>query len=107
MKRNYFALTALASAMVLSQTSAFATNGYFLPGAGYRSQGMGGVGIAYGRDSLSIGANPANVTKTGMRADMGIGVFNPERSAGVGESTGVLLPDGSPAMASFGFDLAS
>ncbi len=87
MKRNYFALTALAAAMTLAQSSAWATNGYFLPGAGFRSQGMGGVGIAYGRDSLSIGANPANVTKTGMRGDMGFGVFNPERYAGVGEST--------------------
>lgn len=60
-----------------------ATNGYFLPGFGIRSQGMGGVGIAYGRDSLSTAANPANAVNTGMRGDMGFGVFNPERSARV------------------------
>ncbi|NDP47070.1 MAG: outer membrane beta-barrel protein [Sulfuriferula multivorans] len=107
MKRNNFALTALAVALALVQTPALATNGYFLPGAGFRSQGMGGVGIAYGRDSLSIGANPANVTKTGMRGDMGFGIFNPERYAAVGNSTGVLNPDGSPAEATFGFDSAS
>ena len=106
-KGNYFALTAVAAAIALAQSTAWATNGYFLPGAGFRSQGMGGVGIAYGRDSLSIGANPANVTKTGMRGDMGFGVFNPERYAGVGESTGVLRPNGNPANAAFGFDTAS
>lgn len=60
---------------------AYATNGYFLPGFGIRSQGMGGVGIAYGRDSLSTAANPANAVNTGMRGDMGAAVFNPERSA--------------------------
>lgn len=67
---------------------AYATNGYFLPGAGYRSQGMGGVGIAYGRDSLSIAANPANAVNTGMRGDIGFGVFNPERSAATGTGAG-------------------
>jgi len=60
-----------------------ATNGYFLPGFGIRSQGMGGVGIAYGRDSLSTAANPANAVNTGMRGDMGMAVFNPERYARV------------------------
>ncbi len=107
MKQKYFALTALATALTLAQSAAWATNGYFLPGAGFRSQGMGGVGIAYGRDSLSIAANPANVTKTGMRADMGFGVFNPERYAAVGESSGVKRPSGNPAVASFGFDSGS
>lgn len=73
-------------ALVAACAAAFpvhATNGYFLPGFGIRSQGMGGVGIAYGRDSLSTAANPANAVNTGMRGDMGFGVFNPERSARV------------------------
>jgi long-chain fatty acid transport protein len=73
---------------------AYATNGYFLPGFGIRSQGMGGVGIAYGRDSLSTAANPANAVNTGMRGDMGFAVFNPERNAKV-------LND--PATPTFGF----
>ncbi|MBW8364920.1 MAG: outer membrane protein transport protein [Rhizobium sp.] len=67
---------------------AYATNGYFLPGNGFRSQGMGGVGIAYGRDSLSIASNPANIVNTGMRADLGFGIFNPERHAAVGSDVG-------------------
>ncbi|MFH1817356.1 MAG: outer membrane protein transport protein [Pseudomonadota bacterium] len=79
MKRNHFALTALTTALALAQTSALATNGYFMTGYGFRSQGMGGVGIAYGTDSLSIVANPANIVNTGMRGDMGVGFFNAKR----------------------------
>lgn len=72
--------TALVAAC-MAAFPAYATNGYFLPGFGIRSQGMGGVGIAYGRDSLSTAANPANAVNTGMRGDMGFAIFNPERSA--------------------------
>ena len=107
MERNRFALTALATALVLANAPALATNGYFLPGSGFRSMGMGGVGIAFGRDSLSINANPANITKTGMRGDLGFGVFNPERYAAVGASSGVLRPNGLPSAAGYGFDGAS
>lgn len=73
---------ALVAACMVT-VSAHATNGYFLPGFGIRSQGMGGVGIAYGRDSLSTAANPANAVNTGMRGDMGFAVFNPERHADI------------------------
>lgn len=107
MKTNYFTLSTLFAALVLAHTPALATNGYFLPGSGFRSQGMGGVGIAYGRDSLSINANPANITKTGMRGDVGFGIFNPERYAATGAASGVLNPNGTPAQAAFGFDLGS
>ena len=71
-----------------------ATNGYFLPGFGIRSQGMGGVGIAYGRDALSTAANPANAVNTGMRGDLGFAVFNPERYARVGQADGSPSPFG-------------
>ncbi|MBW8370372.1 MAG: outer membrane protein transport protein [Thiobacillus sp.] len=79
--------TALVAAC-LAAFPAHATNGYFLPGFGFRSQGMGGVGIAYGRDSLSTAANPANAVNTGMRGDIGMAVFNPERHATVGTPAG-------------------
>jgi long-chain fatty acid transport protein len=91
---------AALAAACLAAIPAHATNGYFLPGSGYRSQGMGGVGIAYGRDSLSIAANPANAVNTGMRGDMGFGVFNPERFAATGSGAG------GPA-SPFGFNGAS
>lgn len=70
---------AALAAACLATFPAYATNGYFLPGFGFRSQGMGGVGIAYGADSMSTAANPANAVNTGMRGDLGFGVFNPER----------------------------
>lgn len=79
---------AALAAACMAAFPVYATNGYFLPGNGFRSQGMGGVGIAYGRDSLSIASNPANIVNTGMRADLGFGVFNPERYAAVGSDAG-------------------
>ena len=84
---------ALAAAL-MTVTSAYATNGYFLPGSGVRATGMGGVGIAYGRDSLSANANPVNILNAGMRADMGISIFNPERYAKVGAPAGQTSPFG-------------
>ena len=84
-----FTLKYTALALVcMASLPAHATNGYFLPGFGIRSQGMGGVGIAYGRDSLSTAANPANAVNTGMRGDLGFAVFNPERHTGVGTGAG-------------------
>jgi long-chain fatty acid transport protein len=91
---------AALAAACLAAIPAYATNGYFLPGYGFRSQGMGGVGIAYGRDSLSTAANPANAVNTGMRGDIGVGIFNPERSAAVGTGAG-------GAASPFGFNGAS
>lgn len=88
-----FKYAALAAAC-MAAFPAFATNGYFLPGFGIRSQGMGGVGIAYGRDSLSTAANPANAVNTGMRGDLGFAVFNPERHAAVGSDAGGASPFG-------------
>lgn len=76
---------AVLAAACMAAFPAQATNGYFLPGFGIRSQGMGGVGIAYGRDSLSTAANPANAVNTGMRGDLGFAVFNPERHAAVSD----------------------
>lgn len=88
MKHNHLSLSALGLAMALAYQPVHATNGFFLPGSGVRSSGMGGVGIAYGADSLSANANPANIVKTGMRGDMGFSVFNPERYAKVGAPAG-------------------
>lgn len=87
---------AALAAACLAAFPAHATNGYFLPGFGFRSQGMGGVGIAYGRDSLSAAANPANAVNTGMRGDLGFGVFNPERS-------GRVFNDPATPVVGFGF----
>jgi long-chain fatty acid transport protein len=101
-KHNKLALSALSIALVLANAPAHATNGYFLPGYGFRAQGMGGVGYAYGTDSLSIAANPANIVNTGMRGDMGVGLFNAVRHAAVGAGAGSTT--GLPGL---GFDFGA
>lgn len=83
--------TALVFAL-MAATSAHATNGYFLPGFGVKSQGAGGVGIALQADSLSQAANPANAAETGMRGDLGLSLFSPERTSATGSATGMTPP---------------
>ena len=72
---------AAAAALACVSLSAHATNGYFLPGFGVQSMSMGGTGIASGTDSLSAGANPANLSWVGMRGDLDLILFNPNRYA--------------------------
>lgn len=97
MKYNKLAMGVAIAVAGMAQLPVYATNGMLLTGYGFRSQAMGGVGIAYGRDSLSVAANPANAIKTGMRGDMGVGIFNAERYAAVG-------PDAGQLFAPFGFN---
>jgi long-chain fatty acid transport protein len=92
MKFKKLAIYVAIAVAGMSQTPVYATNGMLLTGYGFRSQGMGGVGIAYGRDSLSVAANPANATKSGMRGDMGVGIFNAERHVAVGADAGQTSP---------------
>lgn len=60
---------------------AFATNGYFLPGYGAKSVGMGGASIAFGQDAIVAASNPATIFDVGTRFDVGLGLFNPPRRA--------------------------
>jgi long-chain fatty acid transport protein len=88
MKYKKLTMSVAVAVAGLSQAPVYATNGMLLTGYGFRSQAMGGVGIAYGRDALSVAANPANAVNTGMRGDMGFGIFNAERHAAVGTDAG-------------------
>lgn len=108
MKYKKLAMAVAVAVAGLSQAPVYATNGMMMTGYGFRSQAMGGVGIAYGRDSLSVAANPANAVKTGMRGDMGVGIFNAERHATVGCGSVSSSPDCSASVNStthspFGF----
>ena len=89
---------AAAAALTCVSLSAHATNGYFLPGFGVQSMSMGGTGIASGTDSLSAGANPANLSWVGMRGDLDLILFNPNRYAktnfGAGAGAGAGAPTG-------------
>lgn len=98
--RFSFKYAALA-AVCLTTMPTYATNGSFMPGFGVKSLGMGGVGIAMQEDALSQVANPANATETGMRGDLGMTFFNPERRAAFGTSTGLVNDNPSAA---FGFN---
>jgi len=102
---------------LLAIAPAHATNGYFLPGFGVKSQGAGGVGIALQADSLSQAANPANLTQLGMRGDVGFTLFNPERMSSTGNATGIAPSDadsdgiqdvsGDPSVGGFNFSRMS
>ena len=87
--RKVFAFSIVASLAV--PTSVFATNGYFLIGYGAKSRSMGGVGVAYGQDSLAAGANPAAMSDVkidgAMRIDVGGELFLPKRSFNHDSST--------------------
>lgn len=77
------ALAVALAAGIAFPLSAFATNGYFLIGFGAKSRSMGGVGVAYAQDSLSIASNPAamaDIDMNTMRIDVGGDLFQPPRA---------------------------
>lgn len=70
---------AVAAAVALSATSAFATNGDQLIGLGAKSRAMGGTGIAAYMGAESALSNPALLTKTkGTDVSFGGTVFMPK-----------------------------
>lgn len=82
MKIKSSCFLAMAVAATLGTVgSAYATNGYFLPGYGAKSIGMGGAGVAFAQDSLAAASNPAGILDVGTRGDFGLGIFNPPRRA--------------------------
>src|SRR5512139_3137342 len=72
--------------------SAFATNGYFSHGYGIKAKGMGGAATASSDDAFGGANNPASMAFAGNRLDLGVDLFNPNRSA---SRTGVMGPAGS------------
>lgn len=76
--------------------AAYATNGYFSHGYGAKSEGMGGVGIAFPQDALAAATNPAGMVLVGDRIDFGIELFRPDRSSQItGASPAVGNYDGN------------
>ncbi|MCP3958023.1 MAG: hypothetical protein GY719_09235 [bacterium] len=57
-----------------------ATNGYFTHGYGTANKGMAGAGVALPQDSMIIATNPAGIAFLDKRYDVGLAVFNPNRS---------------------------
>ncbi len=76
---------AVAAAMALSATSAFATNGDHLIGLGAKARGMGGVGIGMSHGAESALANPALITSVkGSEVSFGGTIFMPDVAADIG-----------------------
>jgi long-chain fatty acid transport protein len=70
---------AVAAAMALGATSAFATNGDHLMGLGAKARGMGGVGIGMSHGAESGLANPSLITAVdGTEISFGGTIFMPK-----------------------------
>ena len=75
-------LRATVAAAVLATTSAaWATDGYFPHGFGMKSKGMGGASVAVTDNAFAGINNPAASVWAGNRADLGVDIFMPNRSA--------------------------
>ena len=80
-------LSAVVASLLLP-SGAFATNGAWLIGFGAKSRSMGGTGVAYNMGGLAAAFNPATMTDSGNRFDIGADLFLPPRK--VKHESGVL-----------------
>ncbi len=91
---------AVAAAVALTSTAAFATNGDHLIGLGAKARGMGGVGIGISHGAESALANPALITSVkGTEVSFGGTIFMPDvsyemKTAGASYNGG-LIPAGT------------
>lgn len=83
MKKHKLTASLLVASGLVVPLAAHATNGYFSHGYGMKDIGMAGVGIALPQDSLAAATNPAGMVMVGDRADIGLDIFKPNRSATV------------------------
>lgn len=80
---------AVAAAIALNATSAFATNGDAMIGVGAKAVGMGGVGIGMSHGAESALTNPAMITGvTGTEVSFGGTIFMPDVKTTVAGSLG-------------------
>lgn len=70
-----------AGMTVMFCTTASATDGYFAAGYGMKAAGRGGTAMAIASDSFGGANNPATMVMAGQRADIGLSLFSPRRSA--------------------------
>jgi len=100
MKFTKHLIAAATTAALLAPMTASATNGYFSSGYGAASQGVAGASTALPQDSYAAAVNPAGMAHVGNRVDLGLTIFNPDRTASVGAGTarsemnGFIIPSG-------------
>lgn len=77
---------AVAAAVALTSTAAFATNGDAMIGVGAKAVGMGGVGIGMSHGAESALTNPAMITAVeGTEISFGGTVFMPDVKTNIGQ----------------------
>jgi len=69
----------LASGASVMAMDAFATEGYFVHGAGARNKALGGAGVADGADATALITNPAGIVGVGSEATIAVSLFSPNR----------------------------
>ncbi len=79
-KINTLRATVMAAVLATGST-AWATDGYFPHGFGMKSKGMGGASVAVTDNAFAGINNPAASVWAGNRADLGVDMFMPKRSA--------------------------
>ena len=67
-------------ALLLVAGTAHATNGYFTAGVGVKNIGTAGAGSADPSEVMIVATNPAGLAFVGQRIEVGLGLFNPDRS---------------------------
>ena len=79
-------ISLLAVYMLVSSTSASATNGYFTHGIGPASKAMAGAGDARPSMAIDVANNPASGALLENSTDVGLGFFAPYREYSVSDS---------------------
>lgn len=81
MKKNNTLRATVVAAVLATGSAAWATDGYFPHGFGMKSKGMGGASVAVTDNAFAGINNPAASVWAGHRADLGMDIFMPKRSA--------------------------
>jgi long-chain fatty acid transport protein len=81
MKKNNTLRATVVAAVLATGSAAWATDGYFPHGFGIKSKGMGGASVAVTGNAFAGINNPAASVWAGNRAEMGLDIFMPKRSA--------------------------
>ena len=71
----------VVAAFLATTSAAWATDGYFPHGFGMKSKGMGGAAVAVTDNAFAGINNPAASVWAGNRAEIGVDIFMPKRSA--------------------------
>ena len=81
MKQINMLRATVMAAVFAAGSAAWATDGYFPHGFGMKSKGMGGASVAVIDNAFAGINNPAASVWAGHRAEIGVDVFSPKRSA--------------------------